>query len=325
MLKDDVYRTLLNETDGYVSGEALSAKLGVSRSAIWKAVKALKTDGAEIDAVTNRGYRLTGDSDFLSSSVILDNLHPDISSRINFDVTVFKSVASTNDYLKSLAASGAPEGRVVISETQTAGKGRAGRKFSSQRGGVYMSVLLRPRLSLASSLKITVWAAVAVARAIENVFGVNASIKWVNDVFCGDKKVCGILTESALDLESKTMEYAVLGIGVNAVRPKGGFPEELKDIAGYLSETPQKNLRNRLAAEILNEFFLLYFSDDKDFSFAEYKKRLFLLGKAVEVRLEGEKYFATATGLTEDFNLIVRDEKGETRVLNYGDVSVKKS
>ena len=240
---------LLQEARGPVSGEHMAQKLGVTRNTVWKAVKHLREAGYEISAVTNQGYRLLSESDVLSAGNIRRQLEPQASIAA---IDVRESVTSTNTVLKELAEHGGREGMVVIAQRQTMGKGRLGRSFySPQGGGLYMSVLLRPRFSADAALSITTAAAVAVARAIDDVTGERAMIKWVNDVYFHGRKVCGILTEASVDFENSGLHYAVLGMGVNLTEPEGGFPGEVAQVAGALfaGKAPAGS-RPKLAAAI---------------------------------------------------------------------------
>jgi BirA family biotin operon repressor/biotin-[acetyl-CoA-carboxylase] ligase len=209
----------------YISGEELAAKLAVSRTAVWKAVKSLQDDGYAIAAVSNKGYCLSNTTDILSAQSITKYLEEAAS---NFHIEMYKTVDSTNNKLKELARQGAPEGTVVIAKEQTHGKGRMNRSFHSPaETGIYMSILLRPKFSTADAILITTAAAVAVAQAVEAVAGREAKIKWVNDVFCDGKKICGILTEASVDIESGSLEYAILGIGINVIAPQNGFLDDI--------------------------------------------------------------------------------------------------
>jgi BirA family biotin operon repressor/biotin-[acetyl-CoA-carboxylase] ligase len=192
-LKEQVLKELENHKGEYVSGGKLAETLHFSRNAVWKAVKSLVADGHDIQAVTNKGYRLSPDSDVLTAAAVEKHLGALAGV---FDIDYRATVTSTNSVLKDLAAGGAREGTVVAAITQTAGRGRFGRSFYSPAdSGVYFSVLLRPGVGAPDATLLTTAAAVAVARAVEDVTGAPARIKWVNDVYCGGKKVCGILTE----------------------------------------------------------------------------------------------------------------------------------
>jgi len=237
----------------------------------------------------------------------------------------FEEIDSTNRYLKELASEGAPAGTVIIAGSQSAGRGRLGRSFfSPEEKGIYMSVLLRPEISLERAVLITSMAAVAVARAIERVSGITTQIKWVNDIFLNRKKVCGILTEAGIDAEKQTLEYAVLGIGVNVGSLE--FPEELKGIATSVSnESGVEVEKEVLIDEILKELEEWYPTLWNGDFFAESKARSLLLGKEILVLDEtapGGSYAAMAVDINELGNLII-EKDGSMQVLNSGEVSIR--
>ena len=254
----------------------------------------------------------------------------------NLVICVEEEVSSTNTLLKEAAAQGAPDGSVLIACRQTAGKGRLGRSFySPEETGIYMSLLLRPELKAKDSLLITTAAAVATAEAIERVTGVATKIKWVNDIYCRDRKVVGILTEGGLKAGSDQLSYAVLGIGINLWEPSEGFPEEIVKIAGsvltesFLPDTIEKEkLRCQLAAEILNQFMKIYPRlKEKEFMNA-YRKRSLLIGK--EVRLMQADHAADldlptvkVLNVGDDAQLIVQMPDGSLKEISSGEVSVK--
>lgn len=320
-LKDQVLEALEKNKGAYLSGSALAAQLHCSRNGVWKAVKALEADGHVITAVTNKGYCLASEDDILSPAAIEKN-QGELTGL--FSIDVYKSLDSTNTLLKKLAGQGAPEGKVIVAEEQTAGRGRLGRSFFSPAGtGIYFSLLLRPGVSASDATRITTAAAVAVALSLEAVAGVNAGIKWVNDVFVDGKKVCGILTEGAFDMESGGMEYAVLGIGVNIAPPQGDFPPELRSIARAVSETAVPGLKSRLIAEILKRFWGYYKNlTDKSY-LADYKQKSFILGQEVDVLAGDSTRRATALDIDDDCRLVVRYDDGSTEALNSGEVRIK--
>ena len=233
-------------------------------------------------------------------------------------------VDSTNSYLKKMASNGAPEGTVVIANRQNAGRGRLGRSFfSPEEQGIYMSILLRPEIELERAVLITSMAAVAVARAIEKVSELRAQIKWVNDIFVNRKKVCGILTEAGISPEG-TLDYAVLGIGVNVGKME--FPKELKEIAtSVCNECDGAVTKEGLIEEILKELEYWY-PALRDGSFLkESKERSLLLGKeiiVVDAGVEHVSYKAKAVDLDEMGHLIV-ERDGKREVLNSGEVSIR--
>ncbi len=320
-LKDQVLDALEKNKGAYLSGAALASQLHVSRNAVWKAVKALEADGHTIHAVTNKGYCLAEEDDILSPAAIKKHLSELAGV---FDIDVYKSLDSTNTLLKKLAGQGAPEGKVIAAEEQTAGRGRFGRTFYSPAGtGVYFSLLLRPDTTAADATRITTAAAVAVARALEAVAGAAAGIKWVNDVYINGKKVCGILTEGAFDMESGGMEYAVLGIGINVAPPEAGFPGELQDIAAAVASTAAPGLKSRLIADILKRFWHYYKNlSDKSY-LADYKSMSIILGREIDVLTVDGTRRALALDIDDDCRLIVRYEDGATGALSSGEVRIR--
>lgn len=318
-VKEAVLTELLDNRDQILSGEALAASLGVSRSAVWKAIGQLRAEGYRIEAGTNRGYCLTG-VDVLSREGIRSFLTTE-----GLDIQVYNRVGSTNTLLKAWAEDGCPEGTVAVAEEQTAGRGRRGRSFYSPPGsGLYLSILLRPRESAEAALPITTAAAVAAAEAIEALSGRETQIKWVNDVLLDGKKVCGILTEASLDVESGGLNYAIVGVGINALPPVGGFPEELREIAASVFERfDRPDLRCRLAAALLDRFFHHYRTLNSDECFAAYQRRCLVLGRRVTV-LRGGTAVADAEvlSLERDYSLRVRYDDGTEELLNSGEVSV---
>ncbi len=244
---------------------------------------------------------------------------------MNWQKEYFAEIDSTNRYVKEIAVNGALDGTVVIAEKQSAGRGRFGRKFfSPEEKGIYMSILLRPELELQQAVLITSMAAVAVARAIEKVSGISAQIKWVNDIFLNKKKVCGILTEAGINPENQTLDYVVLGIGVNVESME--FPEDLKEIAtsvcnecGFFVE------KEKLIEEILKELKQWYPTLWDGSFLEESKARSILLGKEIRVidaLAEGGSYSAKAVDLDAMGHLII-ERDGRTEVLNSGEVSIR--
>ncbi|WP_339225013.1 biotin--[acetyl-CoA-carboxylase] ligase [Paenibacillus sp. FSL H8-0332] len=321
-VKEHILALLDSNKGEYFSGEDIAGRLSVTRSAVWKAIKALQSDGYSIQAVTNKGYSLSPQTDILSAAAVAKYLD---ARGHKLRLEVFKSVASTNELVKALASGGEAEGKVILSEEQTAGRGRKGRPFFSPAGtGIYMSILLRPRLSAADATLLTTSAAVAVALAIESVSGLSTQIKWVNDVFMNGKKVCGILTEASLSLESEWLDYAVLGIGINVTLPSGGFPAELSEVATSIYEAgnPQGDLRNRLTAEVLNRFMGYYEQLKERLFLPEYRQRMMSLGETVMVVKEHQEQAATAVDIDNDCRLKVRYPNGDEEYLSSGEVRI---
>jgi len=321
-VKEHILALLDGNKGGYISGEEIARQLSVTRSAVWKAIKSLKTDGYSIQAVSNKGYSLSLNTDILSVGAISKYLH---TQGQMLRVEVFKTLTSTNEAVKILASNGEAEGKVILSEEQTAGRGRKGRTFFSPPGtGIYMSLLLRPKLSAADSTLLTTSAAVAVALAIESVSGKDTQIKWVNDVFMEGKKVCGILTEASMSLENEWLDYAVLGIGINVALPSGGYPNDLTEIATsvFTESNHSGDLRNRLVAEVLNNFMGFYKHLNDRLFLSDYRKRIISLGKPVMVMKDNSQREAIAIDIDNDCHLKVRYKNGDEEYLSSGEVSI---
>lgn len=318
-IKEQVLKILIDNKEKSVSGEAIADQLFCSRNAVWKAIESLRNEGYKIDAVTNKGYSLVDDGGVFSSVSVEKRLKNDCR------VIVLENVDSTNNYLKKLAENGERENTVVIAECQSSGKGRLGRSFFSPKSGLYMSILLRPTFSAEKSLFITAAAAVAVSDAIEEISGKKTGIKWVNDVFIGNKKVCGILTEAAVDFETGGLYYAIPGIGVNIYHPADGFPPEIRDIAGAVFDTEpdEKDLKQKLAAAIINNFFDIYNNIESSDFMQKYKQKSCILGKEIFVLRNETKTKATVLDIDEKAGLVVKYENGEVETLSSGEVSIR--
>ena len=314
---------LLEENKGaFFSGEEIARTLQVSRAAVWKAVNALREDGYTIDAATNKGYRLSPDSDILSPQGIRRFLNPEYQ---DLDLTVLPTAPSTNALVREKANQGCPEGRVIIACEQTAGRGRYGRQFFSPGDtGVYLSLLLRPTAySPQQATCLTAAAAAAMCQAIKAVTGQQPGIKWVNDIFLRGKKVCGILTEAAVGLETGALDYMVLGAGVNLYPPTAGFPEDIQPIAGSVLERSCPEAKNRLVGEFLNRFWYFYTHPECRAYLEDYRARSLAIGQNVTVLSAGQAVSAYAYGIDDDFRLLVRYENGDTEALSYGEIRIQ--
>ena len=316
--KERVLELIKNEGGKSLSGENIAKALGISRTAIWKAINALRKDGYSISATTNKGYSMDGD--FISKNEIEAHL----TDKNRYMITVLNEIDSTNTYLKSAAEKGEKDGSVVIAETQTAGRGRLGRHFYSDKGGLYMSILIRPDMPTERSLFITTGAAVAVSRAIEKVCGKKVGIKWVNDIFIDGKKVCGILTEGASDFETGRLQYAVVGIGINVTEPQGKFNAEIADIATaiYEKDVPW-GIKNRLAAEVLNQFSEIMKAPDDKMVIDEYRSRSILINKEVYIIENGEMKTVTVIDIDDTAAIILKTDNGEIIKKTSGEISIK--
>jgi len=307
----------------FISGEGVAKLLEVSRNAVWKSIQELRREGYAITAVTNKGYCLASDSDIISAEGISPFLSGSIAAE---NIHIYKSLESTNKTAKEKAISGAEHGTIIIADHQVSGRGRYNRSFFSPSGhGIYMSLILRPeQLSLSDPTAITALAAVCVCQAIEAVTEKTPQIKWVNDILLGGKKVCGILTEAVTDFESQSLQWIVLGIGINHSTPHTAIPAELQDIAASLYPNGQPlTTRNRLIAEIINRLIFSEKPVQEQGVFAEYKKRLMTIGRKITV-LEGQsQYDAEALDIDSKGHLIIQKTDGNLHTLFSGEVSIR--
>ena len=316
--QEKVLEILYSKNDA-ISGEEIASTLGVSRNSVWKAINGLKALGYEIES-SGIGYRLL-------SRGLLDEYSVKKHLRREHKLFIYKKENSSNDIAKQLARQGVSEGGTVIVLSQTGGKGRMGRSFiSNSENGLYMSIILRPQIQAAQSVSITVAGAVAVLEAIEHLSGKECSIKWVNDIYIGEKKCCGILTEASLDFESGRLQYAVIGVGVNLCPPKGGFDKEIEEIACgvYENECPP-GFKSKLCAEIINRFFDHYEELEKKKYIDTYRKKSSIIGKAVDVYVGNEIISGVATDIDENANLVVKGENGQSYVFGSGEARVRKA
>lgn len=324
MSKQTILTLLRQHPDTYLSGEVISRQLGISRAAVSKAVSGLRQEGYQIDAVTNRGYRLLSGPDHLTRGEIEPWLRTEHIGRV---LECYDSIDSTNNYLKREAPHIA-DGTAVVANEQTGGRGRLGRVFQSPPDtGIYLSVLLRPHLPPAKALNLTAFVAVAVCEGIEAATGLHPQIKWTNDIVLGGKKVCGILTEMSVEGESGALQHIITGIGVNVSQQETDFPEELRPIAGSLAMAAEKPLsRGRIAAEIINALDRMYaawLSGGGDY-LRRYRERCLTVGRAVKLlRADGSEEQAEALAVQEDFSLLVRHPDGREEAVSSGEVSVR--
>lgn len=317
-LKEGVLTKLLEgET---LSGSFLARELGVSRSAVWKAIEQLRGEGYRIEAATRRGYRLSSGPEALTRPEIMRYVRP---GPIGCALEIHEELVSTNIRAKELAVAGAAHGTAVLALRQSGGRGRFGRRFFSPSGsGVYISFILRPQLPAEQAVLITSMSAVAVARAIERVAPLRASIKWVNDVYLGAKKTCGILCEAGLDFESGQMQYVVAGIGVNVGFID--FPPELEPVATSISNACGHSVaRSRFCAELINEMNALYPQLESRAFMQESRDRSNVIGREVTVLRGDQSYQARALDIDDGGNLVVRTVDGRVEALHSGEISLR--
>lgn len=315
--KSRLLKFLEKEKGRYLSGEMLAEQLQVSRSAVWKAIQSLRQEGYEIQAVTNKGYALDKACDVLSVEAIQGGLeHPEVK------VQVFREISSTSLIMKQMALeSKLPQGSIVVANEQMKGKGRKGRDFySPKNSGLYLSVLLYPDKTVQESLELTAKAAVAVCRAVEKCCKISLKIKWVNDLYLKEKKVCGILTEAVTDLETGDIEFVVIGIGLNLKSPKEGFPGELQQKAGAILSAGETVDRNWLAATIVNE--LLKETDKKGIP-QEYIRNNLVPGRTICLVQGTDRRIVKAEEILPDGRLLIQTEQGREEILSGADVSLE--
>lgn len=256
-----------------------------------------------------------------SSVYDIDAINDRLINTIN--IIAVNSLSSTNTVLKNLAQQGIQDKTVLIADSQTKGRGRIGKSFESPKGtGIYMSVLLRKHFEVDEVGFITPAVAVAIVKALDK-YNSDLKIKWVNDIYLNDKKICGILTESSFDHNGDYTEYVIIGIGVNLTLPTNGFSDEIKDVAAALFKDNNSVDNNVIAAEILNSLFNVFDNLDHQYISDEYKVRSYLDGKQVSVIRGKDRFNATVIGLDDKLNLIVKTQDNNVFTLSSGEVSVR--
>lgn len=314
-VKEEVLQ-ILTEGGGSVSGEKLAASLKVSRNAIWKAVASLRAQGYDIEGCPNKGYVLQKAPDLLCETELRKNLE---AGNRDLSIFVYPTIDSTNNEAKRLLANGLQELALIVSDEQSAGRGRRGRSFFSPSGtGVYMTLVLRPHAQLQEATALTTAAAVAVTLAVEALTGKRVEIKWVNDVYLDGKKICGILTEAITDFESGEVQSVIVGIGVNLHESE--FPEELKDRATALCGEIS---RNEMIAAITNELMKLYSELGNKAYLTSYREHSMVIGKEVNYYENEEKRSAYAIDIDDTGALIVRHEDGSIKALSGGEITLR--
>lgn len=313
---------ILREAKDYVSGQQLCEHLGVSRTAVWKMIHQLEEDGYEIEAVKNRGYRIREIPDVMTAEEITSRLKTAWMGR---PCLYLECVDSTNNYAKKIAEEDASEGTLVIAKEQTAGRGRRGRGWTTPKDvNIMMTLLLRPKIRPEYASRLTLLMAMAVAKGIQKVTGLEALIKWPNDVVVNGRKVCGILTE--MNTEIDYINYVVIGTGINVNQQE--FPEEIQDTAGSLYQALKRKIsRAELTAVVMEALESLYdtFLKTQDLSklYQEYNAICINCGRQVRVLEPGGEYIGTAEGINTRGELIVTREHGEKVQIYAGEVSVR--
>lgn len=314
-IKDKILEKLIKNKGKPVSGERLASELSVSRTAIWKHIKVLKDEGYMIDSSTNIGYSLNETPDTLAPGEIKAGLKTKV---IGKDIKYFKETESTNIIAREIAAS-VGEGTIVIAESQTAGRGRMGRKWISPEGGIWISIILKPKIEPVYAPRITLLAGVSVAKTMQG-FGLPAKIKWPNDILINGKKVCGILTEIGAEVD--IIDYLVVGIGIDANVDTGTFPEEFRDNSTSLEkEMGHKINRVEFVQKLLEEFEALYTKFQKDGFpqiLEEWRNMSATIGQWVKITVQARTIYGEATGVDNEGALILETGEGHLEKIVAG-------
>ena len=326
--KEGVLLYLKEHTGEPISGEKMALALSKSRTSIWKAIQSLKKEGYTIDSSTNKGYTLSENNDVLSEQQINQELiqqhHP-----IDWVIQTMESTTSTNDLAKLYANQNSTTPAIFISEEQTAGRGRLGRKFvSPAKSGLYISLCLFPTVALEDLSLITCATAVACVETIEQLTGKSLNIKWVNDLFYQDKKVGGILTEVISDFESQQVQALIVGMGINLIENPHSFPEELHSIVGSVFSSRKEYEahsfnRNQFIATFLEKWTFYYQNLSKRDFIESYKEHSNVIGKFVNIFEGNQTYSAYAKDIDENGHLIIEKEDKSLHALSYGEVSIR--
>ena len=303
----------LKAAEEILSGEALAQELGVSRTAIWKAIKELEKKGYQIQHLAN-GYRYQP-SDILDAKEIQEHINRAV------DVTVLETSDSTMKDAQLAVMEGKKSPLLIVADMQKAPRGRFNRPFfAAKQQGIYMSLLLEPKEQLQELPQYTILMAVAVAEAIDELLGVESQIKWVNDIYLNHKKVVGILSEAMTDVETNSLKYIIIGMGINFSIPQENYPEELREKATSLfSDGKATTTRNQLIINIWNRFFDLL--AEQTTYLDSYRKKSFVLGKKITFKRKDQLYLGTAVAITDIGELVV-DLGDEKVTLSSGEISL---
>lgn len=303
----------LKAAEEILSGEALAQELGVSRTAIWKAIKELEKKGYQIQHLAN-GYRYQP-SDILDAKEIHEHINQAV------DVTVLETSDSTMKDAQLAAMAGKKSPLLIVADMQKAPRGRFNRPFfAAKQQGIYMSLLLEPKEQLQELPQYTILMAVAVAETIDELLGVESQIKWVNDIYLNHKKVVGILSEAMTDVETNSLKYIIIGMGINFSIPQENYPEELREKATSLfPDGKATTTRNQLIINIWNRFFDLL--AEQTTYLDSYRKKSFVLGKKITFKRKDQLYLGTAVAITDIGELVV-DLGDEKVTLSSGEISL---
>lgn len=318
-MREKILNILLDKTKEFVSGEEMSEILGITRSAVWKHIKSIKEQGYKIESVTKKGYKIMDCPDLLTSEIIKYNSNTKLLGK---EVVYFDTIESTNDYAKKIAKEHI-EGTIVISEEQTSGRGRTGKIWHSNKGdGIYFSLILKPQIYPYEAPFITQIAAAGIINGFKNL-GINALIKWPNDIVINSKKVCGILTEMAAEIDR--IDFLVIGIGINVKTID--FPEDVKTMATSILKEGYNLNRIDILKSVLEEFEKLYLDYTQNKNKHEVvkicKDNSAILGKEIYILKGSEKEKVKCIDITKEGNLLVVGKDQEIKQLISGEVSIR--
>ncbi|HFI0048692.1 TPA: bifunctional biotin--[acetyl-CoA-carboxylase] ligase/biotin operon repressor BirA [Streptococcus suis] len=299
---------LLKEKDDYISGEDLAQELGISRTSIWKAIRQLEAHGLTIEAARNRGYKLA-EGDLLLPDLIAEELQLPVHLKADSDSTQLDA--------KQGIEAGHASPALYLAPYQNKAKGRFGRPFyASKSGGIYMSLRLSPNVPFLEFKPYTILAAAAVVRAIQSLCDLDVQIKWVNDIYLGQKKVAGILTEAISSMENQRVTDVIIGVGINV--HIDDFPKEIQQAAGNLFDDQPPFTRNQLITAIWKAFF----ETDEQELIALYKEKSLVVGQQVSFVENQVEFRGTAIAVTDTGNLVIQLDNGKAKIISSGEISL---
>lgn len=323
--RDRVLQILYRKNGECVSSSEITGELGITRSAVFKIINELKKQGFDIESIHHRGYRLGNEKDIISPEIINEIIGKEGKNR---RIQYFEKVDSTNTFAKKILMEGESYPDIIIANEQEQGKGRLGREFYSPKGtGIYCSFILDPFIKIENSILVTVAASVAVSRAIEKVTKKDTRIKWINDIYIDDKKVCGILTEAVTDFETGIIGKIILGIGINFNTPSESFPDEITDRASsvFMDDTFGVT-RNQLIAQLIIEIDECMNDIENDEIIRYYRNKSLVLGKMLEISYFGQEKPIQGKAVDIDRNgFLIIETKNGLLTLNSGEVSIRQN
>jgi BirA family biotin operon repressor/biotin-[acetyl-CoA-carboxylase] ligase len=311
-MKNSIISILKQNQNKLITGSYIAKKLNITRSYVNKVILSLIDEGYDIENISRSGYI------YKANFKILDKKY--IENNISKKVEIFDEIDSTNNYLKNLAKDKSQNNILVVANYQTNGRGRLGRTFISDKSnGIYMSLLVRPNISINDAKKITCLTAVSINNAINELTGLNSKIKWVNDIYINNKKVCGILTEAQTSIEEGIIDYVVIGIGINVYKRE--FDESIKNIATSLEDEGATISRNELIIQIIMNIDKYLNNFTNNIYMKEYQNSSCIVGKEVELNIRGDKFKATVLKINDEGELVVRTLDNEELTVYSGEIT----